>query len=369
MPKNNNTAPRFNKFALDTEEKLVIGIDTHKESFHVALWSIPRALIVTKWVQPADISALLKKLAPLASHISSIYYEAGPTGFSLARSLVAAQYRVEVIAPSHTPKAQQGAAKCDRLDACRLAEYGAKGLLRPVRIPTPEEDLRRQLTRTRTQIAKKSRCIKQQIRSLLLYHGIAEPENLKNWSKRAIEALRRLSLEAELRIVLDLELAELDHQTAQLKRIDKELESLAEKPLLAPKVEVLRSLPYFGSQTSLIIVTEMPEPERFQTARQVSSFQGLAPEVERSGGSTKEKGLGKGGSRVLRTALIEAAWRWVSHDTRAALLFKHYLIRTGMKQKAIVAVARRLGIIVWRMLITMTKYESERLPDRCAKAA
>lgn len=364
MPRKNTPTPNSNNIALEPGEKITIGIDTHKNSYHVAVWSAGRQMIIAKWVMPADIPALQKKLKPVADHITCIYYEAGPTGFSLARRLQEAGWSIQVISPSHTPTPQQGAAKCDRLDACRLAEYGAKGLLRPVRIPTPLEDRRRQLQRTRQQIVTRHSCIKVQIRSLLLYHGIPEPEGLKHWSKKAVDALRALELDEHLRVILDLDLAELDHQAAQLKRIGKELDRLAKEADMAPKVTVLRSLPYFGQTTALAFVTEMPEPERFQTARQVSSFQGLAPCVESSGETRKEKGLGKGGNRTLRTVLIEAAWRWVSHDTRAALLFKHYLVRTGMKQKAIVAVARRLGIIAWRLLVTGTEYDAGRLPER-----
>lgn len=364
MPRKNTSALSSNKIALEPEEKIVIGIDTHKNSYHVALWSVSRERIVDKWVQPAETDVLQRKLAPLASHIRCIYYEAGPTGFWLARALEEQKHQVRVISPAHTPQAAQGAAKCDRLDACRLAEYGARGLLRPVRIPTLVEERRRQLQRARQQIVSRNSTIKVQIRSLLLYHGIREPEGLRNWSKKGIEALRRLELDPHLRVVLDLDLAELDHQKEQLRKVDAELDKLAEERDLAPKVSLVRSVPYFGQTTALVVLTEMPEPERFQSARQVSAFQGLAPCVEASGESRKEKGLDKGGNRALRTALVEAAWRWVSHDTRAALLYKHYLVRTGMKQKAIVAVARRLGIIVWRLLVTGTKYDPERLAER-----
>jgi transposase len=364
MPKKNTLACASNKIALEPQEKIVVGIDTHKNSYHVALWSPSRELIVGKWVQPAEPDSLLKKFSPLAPHIQGVYYEAGPTGFGLARVLESHKYQVSVIAPSHTPTAPQGAPKCDRLDACRLAEYGAKGLLKRVRIPSLLEERRRQLQRTRQQIVSRQSKIKVQIRSFLLYHAIAEPEGLKNWSKKAVEALRSLKLDEHLRTVLDLDLAELDHQRAQLRKIDEQMDKLAEEPDLAPKVEVLRSVPYFGQTTALVVLTEMPAPERFKSPRQVSAFQGLSPRVERSGETCKEMGLDLGGNRTLRTVLVEAAWRWIAHDTRAALLYKHYLARTGMKQKAIVAVARRLGIIVWQLLVNGTKYDPERLPER-----
>ncbi len=361
MGKKSSAVVVSNKIVVESDEKLDVGIDTHKNTYHCALWSVQRQLQIDRWVQPADPVSLAKKLLPFAQHIRCIYYEAGPTGFQLARDLMEHGFMVRVISPSHTPKAQQGAAKCDRLDACRLAEFGSKGLLKPVHIPSRQEEQQRQLVRARRQIVKKRTCIKTQIRSFLLFHSLPEPKGLENWSQRAVNVLRTMKIDEDLRFVLNLDLAELDHQCAQIKLIDSRLEKLAEHPAVAPNFKVLRSISYFGPTTALTIITEMPEPKRFQTARQVSSFQSLAPHVESSGEGRKRMGLDPGGSRILRTVLIEAAWRWVSHDPGAGALFKHYLARTGMKQKAIVAVARRLGIIVWQLMVTNTPYDPSRL--------
>ena len=364
MGKKNGVTVSSNKIVIQSDEKLVLGIDTHKNSYHCALWSVERQLVVEKWVQPADSVSMIKKLEPLAQHIRCAYYEAGPTGFELARRLMEHGFEVQVISPSHTPKAQQGPAKCDRLDACRLAEFGAKGMLRPVRIPSRQEEQRRQLTRTRQQIVKKRTCVKTQIRSFLLFYGLPEPQGLKSWSQKAVAALRSMKIDEQLRLILNLHLAELDHQCGQIKIIESGLKNLAEDPAVAPKFDLLRSIPYFGPITALTLLAEMPEPQRFSTSRQVSSYQSLAPHVESSGESRKQMGLDKGGSRILRTVLIEAAWRWVSHDTKAAAMYRHYLGKTGLKQKAIVAVARRLGIIAWRLLLTNEKYDSSRLAER-----
>ena len=57
--------------------------------------------------------------------------------------------------------------------------------------------------------------------------------------------------------------------------------------------------------------------------------------------------------------LVEAAWSWVRRDPYARALYDHYMKRTANKKKAIVAVARRLGIIIWRMVTRMEPYRAK----------
>ena len=78
----------------------------------------------------------MKLLDQMRIAIKRIVYEAGPTGYALARSLQKASLPVWVIAPSKTPRQSARDSKTDRLDCKTLAKYTAKGLLRPIAIPT-----------------------------------------------------------------------------------------------------------------------------------------------------------------------------------------------------------------------------------------
>lgn len=147
-------------------------------------------------------------------------YEACPTGYSLARALRQADFDVQVIAPSRTPKSSGQEVKSDRLDSRWQAMWSAKGLLQPVRIPTEQEEADRQLFRLRHQIVAKWRRVKQQIKSLLLQYGLAQPEGLGCWSRQAVAALRQLQLAPHLRFTLDMFLEDLAHYEAQFKKSD-----------------------------------------------------------------------------------------------------------------------------------------------------
>src|SRR5512143_566041 len=67
-------------------EVLHVGVDVHKATYHVALVSDRRGLLAT-WAQPARPALLAERLAPLREHVAQVVYEAGPTGFALARHL------------------------------------------------------------------------------------------------------------------------------------------------------------------------------------------------------------------------------------------------------------------------------------------
>src|SRR3954453_7218313 len=204
-------------------EAVHVGVDVHKESYSVALFSDARGLIAT-WVQPARPEVLLERLRPLREGIAQVVYEAGPTGFDLARRLRAEGFQAQVITPSKLLAPVGPEAKCDRLNCRRLALLTSKGMLHPVRVPTPQEEADRQVLRLREQLIRKARSIQQQIKAFLLQHDIAEPDGLAHWAERAVEALRRLEVLPELRLCLDVMLDELGHAQGQVKRVIKHLE-------------------------------------------------------------------------------------------------------------------------------------------------
>ena len=129
-------------------ERINVGIDVHKKTYSVALWSEQRQAAVSRWTQPADPDALLRGLTPYKGRLERIVYEAGPTGYQLIRALREAKFLADAIAPSRTPKSTGQEAKSDRLDSRKLAMWSAKNLLRPVRVPTREQEGDRKKFRT-----------------------------------------------------------------------------------------------------------------------------------------------------------------------------------------------------------------------------
>lgn len=335
-----------------------VGVDVHKRSYHVACWNERHGLIAS-WVQPPSPQLLIEKISPFQKNVQRVVYEAGPTGFALVRELRMAGYNAEVVAPSKMLVVPGPEAKSDRLDCKRLAMFSVKRLLTFVKVPTAQEEADRQVLRLREQIVRKSRSIQQQIKSFLLQHAITEPAGLGNWSNGAVDELQQITLCHELRFCLDVLLDEYHRTKEQLARVQKEIRRLAREERHRETVSILRTVPGVGLVTSLVFHTELIDPMRFRDGRQVSRMLGLAPGIRQSGDTRREGNILRSGNKRIRSVLVEAAWRWIAGDEAMAKVYRRLVGNTGSAKKAIVGMARRLGILLWRMSVQQQPYHPQ----------
>ena len=338
----------FNNINFTADDDVYVGIDVHKVDYHIAIW-LNNGIALT-FVAPADNSAIARELDKLTPGLKQIVYEAGPTGFSLARTLAAASLPVAVIAPSKTPRPAGQESKSDRLDCRKLAQLAAKDMLVEVAVPSEQQEVDRQVSRLRNQLGDKKIRIKQQIKSLLLQHNIKEPAGLARWTKQSIIQLGDMELCPEMRFTLDVMLDQLSYLQAQIKRVDKQLKEIFNKTNHARQMEILQSHPGVGPITSRQFCAEVFSPERFNKSTQITRYVGLCPLVCQSGQKRKDGRLMKAGQIKLRATLVEAAWAWVRVDPDAKETYRRLLSNTGEKNKAIAAMARRLAIHLWKML-------------------
>jgi transposase len=333
-----------------------VGLDVHKKTIHAAVWATER--IAISWVMPADVTKVVAMLAPYRDAITQVVYEAGPTGYGLARALRQAGFVVEVVAPGRSPRPAVREQKADRLDAERLAEYAAKGLLVAVAVPSETEEADRQLMRLREQLIKKRRTVKQQIKSFLLQHGVAEPRGLTRWARSAVAALRALGLGPALRLCLHMLLDQLGELEAHVRRIERALSELAATARHAEAAAIARTHPGVGPVVAMSYLLEVHRGGRFDTPGQVAGYIGLTPRVRQSGQMRRDGPIVRTGRASVRALLVEAAWRWRMHDPAARRVFARLVANTGSAKKAIVALARRLAINLWAMLTRREPYRA-----------
>jgi transposase len=334
-----------------------VGIDVHKKSYSLALVREDGACFT--WTGPARAATLLEPVQRFGLRIKAVVYEAGPTGFSLARCLEDAGLRVLVVAPSRIPRPVRAGAKCDRLDCIKLAEYADNRRARAIAVPTESEEAERSLLRRRHALADGRRRCKQRIKAHLLYLGVDAPEGLDHWSQKSVASLGGLSLKPSARLTLESLVRELFFHTEELRRVEGQLLELIASGSQRRRLGHLRTIPGVGFLTAATYLLELFRPERFTNARQVASYLGLAPMVRHSGGHKPRGKITPVGQARLRTLLIEASWVWKSRDAYAAKLYNRFLSQMGIAQKAIVAVARRLAIILWRLLIEGRSYRPD----------
>jgi transposase len=346
----------FNTIRLTRDDDLFVGIDAHKKSLHVALWLNDAPAI--DFVMPPDNAKLIDTLNKIRVALRQVVYEAGPTGYSLARAMKDANVPVGVVAPSKTPRQAAPDSKTDSLDARKLAEYAAKGLLRHVTIPTKHQEAQRQITRLRQQLVAKQTRVKLQIKGFLLQHGINQPTGLSGWSIAAIEHLKNTTLSAPLRFCLDTLLEELRFITEQLKSVEQKIKNIFSEKPICTTVKLLTTHPGVGQTIATQFAAEIFNPKRFTDKTQLAKYVGLAPSVHQSGQTLRDGPILKTGRPQLRCSLIQGAWIWVHKDQDAYKTFCRLIHNTGSKNKAITAMARKLAVHLWMMARNNKPYNS-----------
>ena len=191
---------------------------------------------------------------------------------------------------------------------------------------------------------------------LNLFIGIKEPKELEHWQVGVDKVLLALPVEPAVHMTLESYLRELKFNQEELRRIEHQLKSLAKTEELADTMTCLQSVPGVGPTVATTFIMELFRPERFKRPEEVASYLGLAPVVRHSGNKTPSGRLVPVGQTRLRSLLVEAAWMWKAKDAYANNLYCRLLGTTGIAQKAIAAVARRLAIILWRLCIEQRMY-------------
>jgi len=345
----------FNNVNLTADDQLFVGVDVHKRSYHVALYLNDAPVL--DFVMPPAKEKFCDKLKHTAIALKQVAYETGPTGYALARHLQQNSLSVTVAATSRIPRSG-GDDKTDKLDSRKLAEYAAKGLLKPVAVPTVKQEADRQLYRMRHRQSRNLAKVKTQIKSFLLMHGIAEPTRLSNWGRKSVDQLRHLPLRKTLRLSLDELLGDLDYYTSRVKMLDRSLKEYLDKGLLARQIAILKTHPGIGTVVSCQFATELFHYRNFNSTRELSKYLGLSPRIHQSGQRSVCGAINKVSNSRLRSNLVQAAWQWVRVDVKAKTTYRQLLNNCGgIKQKAIIAMARKLSGHLWTMLAKDQPYD------------
>lgn len=287
-----------------------------------------------------------------------LVYEAGYCGFSVARYFLNLAWNVLVVNPADVKTGnKERYQKTDALDAKNLSNQLKSGTLKGINIPTEAEDQFTSLARHRTQVTKKLRATKLQIKSLLLFHGIDIPEEYdnSNWPNGFIEWLEKLNFST---ICGDLAL---QGKIRMLKFIKSEYLEIANKMRAYCRKEhkedynLLKSIPGIGGFLASVIIAECGDLRRFNTEGQFASFIGIVPGMHNSGGSEKCLGITPRSRSQLRSYLIEAAWIAVRKDLE---MQQYYRKHQGKNVKnIIIKVAHKMTRRILSVVKTQTPYQ------------
>lgn len=335
--------------------KIWVGVDVHKTKYAVSVLSDTG--VRHYFSAPADNDSLIRQFKSRGIVVTALAYEAGLSGFGLYRACEQAGIKALVAAASRIPRPAAQSAKTDKIDCQKLADYLSMGLLKPIAVPTAEQEAIRTKTRRRNQLAREVATTKQRIKSFLIAHGLPEPPGLERWSRAGLEELKKMEMLADLRFTLDSHLRQLSFFEEEKRLLEKEIHTQ-----VTPKEDILQTVPGVGPVTAAIFRTEIFDPGRFQRSEQLASFIGLAPIISQSGSGNASTRLRPCGQSKLRSMLIEAAWILRGREKWAGDFFNGIIRRGGKPQKAITALARKLATILWKLWLSNRQYQSHYAP-------
>jgi transposase len=331
-----------------------IGVDVHKVSYAVAILDEDGQRL--EFSTPAEPKKLLLQLVKMGMSIKALTYESGPTGYGLAWACQEIGIPVLVAAPSRIPRPVSKTGKTDRLDSMKLVEFLARDMLKGIAIPNREEFSLREMERVRQRLVKKRREVRQNIRAFLLRNGLEEPSALSYWGAAALEILWEMSLPQYLRLSLNSYLEEHAAILSSLAKITSQLEKAAIEQGHSERIKNLRTIPGVGVTIAHTFTSEIFRPERFKRAEDICAYVGLAPVINHSGSGKEKAWLRPVGQNYLRSILVESAWRLVAAEASYRDFYNRIRNRTGLAQKAIAAVARKLLVLIWRIAIEKRPY-------------
>src|SRR4051794_39274817 len=236
-----------------------------------------------------------------------VAYEAGPTGYGLARACAAAGIACTVAAPSKIQRPPADRVKTDRRDAERLARLLRLGELVAVRVPEPHEEAARDLVRAREDARGELMRARQRLSKLLLRHGLVYDASA--WTGAHDAWLRRQRFASKpLSLAFDESYAAVAQAKLRRDLLDQAIVELACAPPFADVVGRLCCLRGVSTLTALALTVELGDWTRFRP-QSLGPFLGLTPSEDSTGERRRLGGITKTGNTHARRLLVEAAWQ------------------------------------------------------------
>ncbi len=282
------------------------------------------------------------------THADAVVLEATSNAWLLYDQLQPLVSEVVVAHPQAVKLIAAARVKTDSRDTIKLASLLAANLIPAVWVPPQEVRELRALVTHRNRLVQQRTQAKNRLHSVLQRHNFDPPPGTPfAVHQREWWLTLDLSLAEKLRVQQDLSL----YQTLEtlIQEIEAELGRLSTCDPWVKQVPFLVQLPGLGVLSALRILAAIGEITRFPSAKHLVGYAGLGASVHQSGETNRGGRITKEGRSDLRGVLVEAAWVAVEHHPHWKAQFERLAARIG-KQKAIVAIARKLLVTIWHVL-------------------
>ena len=298
---------------MTTNKIIYVGVDVDDKAFHCAGLSLLTGEF-KEFVCKPDFGMLRRKLLQhFPGAEIKLCYEACHIGYPLYRQLTNDGIYCDVIAPSLIPSQPGRRVKTDRLDALKLAEYYAKGLLTPINIPTEDDEDIRDLIRSRGFLVKQRKMLKSHILAACKRYDIyyqKETSYVTNWTDTHLAWLKKRikHLDRDVcRLNIETLISEFTSLTEKIETLENVISRVAQEQKYEKLHGALISFRGISTLTAMTLISELGDIKRFNHPRKLMAYCGLDIAEYSSGGRQNKKGITKTGNRHVRTILIEAS--------------------------------------------------------------
>jgi transposase len=358
--------------------RCLFAIELSKQSWVIGFITPFSSKISRRILSGGDWKGLLKLIEEVQTRVSretgravevTSCYEAGYDGFWLHRLLETHGIRNYVIDPASLQVDRRARrAKTDRIDTERLLRSlmaylrGEPKVWSVVRVPSLAEEDARRLHRERDRLISERVQHVNRIKGLCALHGIYDYQPLRPQAMARLEQLRTVQgipLPPRLKSEIKRELQRLELVVEMIATLEAERDAIVEDAasthINAKKIRDLHKLKAIGPEFAAVLVGEIFH-RNFNNRRQLASYLGYAPSPFQSGNVAHDQGISKAGNRKGRTTGIELAWLWLRYQPGSDLS-AWFRARVGatkgrIRRIAIVALARKLLVALWRYLET-----------------
>lgn len=329
---------------MEKTEKRYIGLDVHKH-YLIAL-GVDKDLNIVLPARRVELSRLESWMKKTLTKQDEVVLEMSTNTWQLHDELVEYAGSVLVVHPPHVALITRSQVMNDKIAASILARLLAKGLLVGIWVPPQEIREMRGLVAQRRKMTNMATQAKNRLHAVVQRHHLVPPKgnlfgvrNKDWWQSLSIGKLEKLNLQSDLET---LQFAE-----RQVERMTEIMEGMAAEQ---EAIGRLLHLAGFGVVTAVTVWAAIGDIRRFAEPGKLVGYAGLGTRVHFSGMTTHSGKITKAGRRDLRTVLIEAAQAAAGSHPHWKAELARLQPRLG-HNKAIVAIARKLLIAVWHVLV------------------
>ena len=335
---------------IHTTKGLSIGIDIgDKWSHYVVLGKKGKILEQDRIAtDPEAMEEFLVQFKP-----SSVFIEIGSHTAWIAQKAEECGHQVTVANTREASYIYKNVRKCDQTDAETLARIGRSDprILKPIKLRSLASRAKMGVLKSRDLLVKMRTMMTNHIRGLVKPFGVVFP-----WSTTPkLSDKMREQLPAEVIGSIRLCLEEIRDLNMRIKLLDNEIKRWIEKEL--PEMEYLMEVPGVGQLIASAFILVIDDPGRFQKSRDVGAFLGLVPRRDQSGEKDPELPISKAGNSYMRQLLVLAA-QYILRESSPDSEIKQFGLRIAArggqraKKKAVVAVARKVAVLLHRLWVT-----------------